>query len=110
MLSINLRLFFTLSLHFIEKMNNFDICCNTVCRAVEKENVRMPSILVKMLKPDNIVYSSVVHKNADIDEADSNTTTSSEDFSADDSDSSDNMTRPISIKKPKNRKKYSTTE
>ena len=52
----------------------------------------MPSILVKILKPDNIVYSSVVHNNTGIDEADSNTTTSSEDFSADESDSSDNMT------------------
>ena len=48
----------------------------------------MPSILVKMLKPDNIVYSSVVHKNTDIDEADYNTTTSSEHFSGDESNSS----------------------
>ncbi|CAF1397888.1 unnamed protein product [Rotaria magnacalcarata] len=69
----------------------------------------MPSTLVKILKSDNVVSSSVVHKNTDIDEVESNTTTSSEDFGTDESDSSDNIdSTNINQEKSKNHKKNST--
>ncbi|CAF5201043.1 unnamed protein product [Rotaria magnacalcarata] len=72
-------------------MNNFNICYNALCRAFDKENVIIPPALVEILKPQNPVDSSIIHTNTNDDEAECRTTTSSEDFSDDESDGSDNI-------------------
>ncbi|CAF3348846.1 unnamed protein product [Rotaria socialis] len=72
-------------------MNNFNICYNALCRAFDKENVIILPALIEILKPQNPVDSSIIHTNTNDDEAECHTTTSSEDFSDDESDSSDNI-------------------
>lgn len=42
-------------------MNNFYICYNALRRAFEKEGIQMASPLVKILKPNNIVYATTGH-------------------------------------------------
>ncbi|CAF3181395.1 unnamed protein product [Rotaria socialis] len=72
-------------------MNNFNICYNPLCRAFDKENVIIPPAVVEIPKPQNPVDSSIIHTNTNDDEAECRTTTSSEDFSDDESDGSDNI-------------------
>ncbi|CAF4543414.1 unnamed protein product, partial [Rotaria magnacalcarata] len=85
-------------------MNNFNICYNALCRAFDKENVIIPPALVEILKPQNPVGSSIIHTNTNDDEAECRTTTSSEDFSDDESDGSDNIdSRNINQTNPKSR-------
>jgi hypothetical protein len=72
-------------------MSNFDICYNALCRAFHKENIIMPRALVKMLKPDDVVHSTVTLTNTSNIDSDSGTTTNNDTNSSDESDESNNI-------------------
>ena len=71
-------------------MSNFDICYNALCRAFHKENVIMPPALVKILKPDDIVHSSIALTNTSNVDSESDTTMNNDTYSSDESDDSNN--------------------
>ena len=72
-------------------MNNFHICFNALCRAFEKENVIMPFTLIDILKPNDVVYSSINQTNTDNSNYESDSTTDSEESASDSSNDSDNI-------------------
>ncbi len=83
-------------------MNNFDICYNGLCRAFDKENVIMPSALVKILKPD-IVHSCIPLTNTSNIDYESDTTTNNDTDSSDDSNDSNNIDSNKTIQENVNR-------
>ena len=72
-------------------MNNFDICYNALCREFVKKNVIMPTVLVEILKPKNVVRSSITLINTNNIESESDTTTTNDESSSDESDDSNNV-------------------
>ena len=72
-------------------MSNFDICYNALCRAFHNANVIMPPTLVKILKPDNVVHSSISLTNTMTTDSESDTTNNDTDEpnESDESDESD---------------------
>ena len=71
-------------------MSNFDICYNALCRAFHKENVIMPPALVKILKLDDVVHSSITLTNTSNVDSESDTTMSNDTYSSDELDDSNN--------------------
>ncbi|CAF5030526.1 unnamed protein product, partial [Rotaria sp. Silwood1] len=90
---------------FQYKMSNFDICYNALCRAFHKENVIMPPALVKILKPDDAIHSSVTLTNTSNTDSDSDTTTNVDTDSSDESDDSNDIDSNKSIQKNVNKGK-----
>lgn len=84
-------------------MNNFDICYNALCNAFHKENVIMPPALVKILKPDDVVHSSITLTNTSNIDSDSDTTTNNDTDSSDESNDSNNIDSNISIQENVNK-------
>ena len=72
-------------------MNNFDICYNALCREFVKKNVIMPAVLVEILKPNNVVRSSISLINTNNIESESDTTTTNGKSSSDESDDLNNI-------------------
>ncbi|CAF1349660.1 unnamed protein product [Adineta steineri] len=67
-------------------MSNLDICYNALSRAFDKENIIMPLVLVKILKPDGIRNSSIILTNTSNIDCESDTTTNNDSVSSDESD------------------------
>ena len=72
-------------------MNNFDICYNALCREFVKKNIVMPAVLVEILKPKNVVRSSITLINTNNIESESDTTTTNDESSSEESDDSNNI-------------------
>jgi hypothetical protein len=84
-------------------MSNFDICYNALCRAFDKENVIMPPVLVKILKPDDFVHSCITLTNTSNIDSDSDTTTNNETDGSDESDDPNNIDLNKTIQENVNR-------
>ncbi|CAF3322752.1 unnamed protein product, partial [Rotaria sp. Silwood2] len=86
-------------------MSKFDICYNALCRAFHKENVIMPPALVKILKPDDAIHSSVTLTNTSNIDSDSDTTTNVDTDISDESDDSNDINSKKSIQENVNKGK-----
>ena len=67
-------------------MNNFGICYNALCSAFHKENVIVSPAVVKILKPNDVVHSSITLTNTSNIDSDSDTTINNDVDSSDESD------------------------
>ncbi|CAF4083530.1 unnamed protein product, partial [Rotaria sordida] len=90
---------------FQDQMSNFDICYNALCNAFHKENVIMPPALVKILKPDDAIHSSITLTNTSSIDSDSDTTTNVDTDSSDESADSNDIDSTKSIQENINKGK-----
>ncbi len=72
-------------------MSNFDICYKALSRAFDKENVIMPPAIVKILKSDDVISSSITLTNTSNLDCESDTTTNNDSISSDESDDSNQI-------------------
>ena len=86
-------------------MNNFEICYNALYNAFHKENVIMPPALVKILKPSDIVHSSISHTNTSNIDSDSDATINNGIDSSDESDDSNDVDSNKSIQENVNKRR-----